>query len=197
MSIRASVAQNPITISPSSSSTETHRVATSISLNETLAKSSSLPPLSSSVGRKYPNTVVYHQPLPASSFAPQSTNPPLASSKSGFGGLNHRHHDHARFMIFFEVLAGAITLFFLLGLVRCLYSYKKTPARDRIAALLNRHSVHTEMEELGQRARGRDSFQRPPPPPYVPPPPTYDITMGCSPPTPPIPHIPNPAIPHG
>ena len=74
--------------------------------------------------------------------------------------------------IVFEVLAGAAGLFIVLALARCLYSYKRTPARDRIGALLNRHRLEREMEELERDRMARISRAlepyrwRPPPPPY-------------------------------
>lgn len=75
--------------------------------------------------------------------------------------------------IVFEVLAGAAGLFIVLALARCLYSYKRTPSRDRIGALLNRHRLEREMEDLEQRdrmariSRALEPYRwRPPPPPY-------------------------------
>lgn len=195
---RVTVAQTTglkISITPSDSTTTTPGVVTSLSRSETLTKisSSHLAPLPSTSGkgtRPYLNTIVYHQPPPPNRQTASTTTPTLTPSQpDAIGGRHHRGHNRARALVFFEVLGGLVTLIFILGFIRCLYSYKKTPARDRIAALLNRHSLHTEMEELGRRARRRDSMQRPPPPPYAPPPPTYDVVVGCNLPNLPIPPV--------
>ncbi|CAA7259636.1 unnamed protein product [Cyclocybe aegerita] len=89
-----------------------------------------------------------------------------------------RHRGGQRpIIIAFEVLggiAGAAVLFFI---GRCLYNYKKTPKRDRIAEILQRHHLEREMEELERnpRALRRTSIQEPAPP-YFPRPPSYNET---------------------
>jgi len=67
-------------------------------------------------------------------------------------------------------------LVLLLTLIRCCASWRRTPSRDRIAAMLNRFNLQREMEERdweehGRRLLGSRFFV--PPPPYVPPPPVY------------------------
>ena len=63
-------------------------------------------------------------------------------------------------------------LVIVLALARCLYAYKRAPPRDRISALVQRHNLEREMEELERDrmatlARALESFRwRPPPPPY-------------------------------
>jgi len=78
--------------------------------------------------------------------------------------------------IVFEVLGGLVGFVLVLGFIRCLYSYKKTPDRDRIAAFVNRHQLEREMEELERNnAFHQHSYQfNPPPPPYFPKPPSYE-----------------------
>lgn len=69
----------------------------------------------------------------------------------------------------FEVIAGVAGLLILLALLRCAYSWRKTPSHDRVAAFVNRHELQREMEQLE-----REDLQRrlpnalfiPPPPPY-------------------------------
>ena len=76
--------------------------------------------------------------------------------------------------IVFEVIAGLVALFILLSLARCLYSWRKTPSRDRIAVLVNRHQLEREMAELEREQlerrrrqwRQQHSILVPPPPPY-------------------------------
>ena len=74
--------------------------------------------------------------------------------------------------IVLEVLAGIVAAVVLFLVGRCYYSYRRTPARDRIGALLNRHRLEREMEEMERDrmerfSRALDSRRwRPPPPPY-------------------------------
>lgn len=77
-------------------------------------------------------------------------------------------------------------LFFILfSFGRCFYSYRKAPERDRIAALLNRHRLEREMEEMERDRVDRfrqmmesTSYQwRPPPPPYQQAP-AYEAVVG-------------------
>lgn len=75
--------------------------------------------------------------------------------------------------IVFEVIAGVAGIFILISISRCIYSWKRTPSRDRIAGLLSRHQLDREMAELEReqmerrrRQWRRNSVQGPPPPPY-------------------------------
>jgi hypothetical protein len=87
------------------------------------------------------------------------------------------HHQHqTAIAITFGVLGCLAMAIFAFGLFRCCYSYKKTPQPDRIAALLNRHHLQTEMDEIARRA-GRKPSRGPPPPPYVPKPPEYESVV--------------------
>ncbi|PIL37326.1 hypothetical protein GSI_01019 [Ganoderma sinense ZZ0214-1] len=107
----------------------------------------------------HPHTTASH----AHPFMPSTPIPSSTRSSA---------HGQPVVAIVFEVLAGAAGLFIVLALARCLYSYKRTPARDRIGALLNRHRLEREMEEMERDRMARISRAlepyrwRPPPPPY-------------------------------
>lgn len=82
--------------------------------------------------------------------------------------------------IAFEVIGGVVALIVLVGLARCYIVWRRTPPRDRIAALMSRHRLEREMEEMERERMERLSQAlearrwRPPPPPYQPPPPDYE-----------------------
>jgi hypothetical protein len=76
--------------------------------------------------------------------------------------------------IVFEVLGGLIGLGLALCVIRCVYIYKRTPERDRIAAFVSRHRLEREMDELAHRALRPSITECRPPPPYFPPPPSYE-----------------------
>lgn len=88
--------------------------------------------------------------------------------------------------IIFEVLAGIIAFGVIVSLTRCFYVYKKTPKRDRIAEVLNRHHLQRELAQLeGNSIIIRRPSLREPAPPYFPRPPSYDaaLTAPVSPPS--------------
>ncbi|KAF8897842.1 hypothetical protein BD779DRAFT_405121 [Infundibulicybe gibba] len=95
---------------------------------------------------------------------PAQTDPPRGGSPAG----------HKPIAILFEVLGGIAGVVFLALTLRCVYVYKRTPHQDRIAAIVNRHRLQREMEELERNPR---PLWRPrnwePAPPYFPPPPEY------------------------
>ncbi|KAJ7490286.1 hypothetical protein B0H11DRAFT_1018728 [Mycena galericulata] len=80
-----------------------------------------------------------------------------------------QQHPQSVVAIVFEVLGALAGFLLLLSLLRCLYSYKRTPRRDRIAAVLHRHQLQREMEELERNPPVR-RHSIPPPPPYLAPP---------------------------
>lgn len=104
--------------------------------------------------------------------------------------------------IVFGVLGGLVGVFLLYTLARCLFSWRRTPERDRIQTLLDRHYLGQEMEQREREAMetrllrsammGRSSMTSPPPPPYQPAP-AYDAVVGVAPTPhpPPNPHVPN------
>ncbi|CAL1701331.1 unnamed protein product [Somion occarium] len=102
---------------------------------------------------------------------PTQSGNPLAVPSSTPPDQPPSHHQ-SPVAIVFECLAGLVGLIFIVWFTRCLYQYKRTPRQDRIAALLSRHELEREMEELEreqlQRRRRRTSLLRPPPPPYQP-----------------------------
>ncbi|CDO73743.1 hypothetical protein BN946_scf185015.g71 [Trametes cinnabarina] len=89
--------------------------------------------------------------------------------------------------IAFEVLGGVIALLVLLGLLRCFIVWRRTPPRDRIAALVSRHQLEREMEEqererIERLSRALEARRwRPPPPPYQPAPQYEEVVRSDSP----------------
>jgi len=117
---------------------------------------------------------VHPHSAPSPSPAPIVPSPDISSQSSSSTSGSHSQSPAA---IAFEVLGGLAGFALVLGFLRCLYSYKKTPNRDRVAAFVNRHRLEREMEELERNNtfRGRSyRFTPPPPPPYYPKPPSYD-----------------------
>ncbi|KAF9006513.1 hypothetical protein BDQ17DRAFT_287977 [Cyathus striatus] len=114
-----------------------------------------------------------HVPHPTPSFDPAQTDPP--PPRPPFHPHPHHGHPQKPITIVFEVLGGAVGLAFLLGFLRCCYVYQRTPKRDRIAAVLSRHQLERELQELERNptALRRRSFILDPAPPYFPPPPAY------------------------
>lgn len=96
----------------------------------------------------------FSSPLP-------SSLPPTATS----------HHGPSLAAIVFETLGGLAGLMVALSFLRCIYSYRKTPERDRISSFVSRHNLE---EELAQRALRPSGLERRPPPPYFPRPPSYE-----------------------
>ncbi|KAI0353028.1 hypothetical protein OH77DRAFT_653396 [Trametes cingulata] len=72
--------------------------------------------------------------------SPPPTPPPHHSSPPSQNG-------QPPIAIAFEVLGGIIALGILAGLARCYIVWRRTPPRDRIAALVHRHQLEREMEE--------------------------------------------------
>ncbi|KAJ7752794.1 hypothetical protein DFH07DRAFT_1061613 [Mycena maculata] len=106
--------------------------------------------------RPVPTHSFGHSPAPSASQTPQAQHTVSVAS------------------IVLEVLGALAGVIFLLSLLRCLYIYYRTPARDRVTAILHRHQLQREMEELERNPRERRRSLEPPPPPYLPPPPSYD-----------------------
>lgn len=86
-----------------------------------------------------------------------------------------RPHSHRRIStvgIVFACLGGIAATLILLAMARCFYLWRRTPSRDRIAGLLQRHHLDREMEEreredLARRMRESAAPRwKPPPPPY-------------------------------
>ncbi|KAJ6490287.1 hypothetical protein C8R47DRAFT_1124053 [Mycena vitilis] len=120
-----------------------------------------------------PGASTTHAVVPASTPSHFFHDPPPA------------HHRQSMTSLVFEILGALAGIVFFLSVLRCLYSYNRTPSHDRITAILDRHQLQREMEELernGPPRRGRDSLVEPPPPPYVPPPPSYGHGESASPP---------------
>ncbi|KLO15671.1 hypothetical protein SCHPADRAFT_995672 [Schizopora paradoxa] len=101
-------------------------------------------------------------PIPTSSVdsgTPFSTSPELQTSS---------HHGQPPAAIAFEVIGGLALLALILCCARCAYKYRRVPARDRVALILDRHRLERELEEMeeAQPYRRRTSLTRPPPPAY-------------------------------
>jgi hypothetical protein len=101
--------------------------------------------------------------------------PPGPTAWQGTNPATNQRTSNNTTAIFFEVFGGLVGFVLILGLTRCLYNYSKTPPRDRISAVVNRHQLQREMEELERNplALRRASLREPAPPPYVPKPPSY------------------------
>ncbi|KXN87972.1 hypothetical protein AN958_07982 [Leucoagaricus sp. SymC.cos] len=100
----------------------------------------------------------------------------------------HRHPTQRPIAIVFEVLGGLIGLAALTSCLRCCYIYNKTPKRDRIEAILDRHQLERELAELGRSPRAlRRSPTSDPLPLYFPPPPTYETVVPRNPTSAPAP----------
>ncbi|KAJ7068570.1 hypothetical protein C8F01DRAFT_1118585 [Mycena amicta] len=96
-----------------------------------------------------------------------------------------QHHQSIAVLIFeiVGVLAGVLVM---LGIIRCLFIYHRTPQHDRVTAILHRHQLQREMEELERNPpqRDRNSVLEPPPPPYLRPPDYEDESTPLSRPRP-------------
>ncbi|KAJ7584371.1 hypothetical protein C8J56DRAFT_150856 [Mycena floridula] len=114
--------------------------------------------------------IIHNNPPPSThSFS----RPAASGAPAGFPQHHHRERQKPLVTIL-EIIGGAIAFLLLIGLVRCIISYKKTPNRDRIAAIMHRHQLQRELEELAQaQPLHRSSLVEPPPPPYLPRPPSY------------------------
>jgi hypothetical protein len=89
----------------------------------------------------------------------------------------HQHHQPVQspIAIFFEVLGGLVGLALLVSCTHCFYHYNRTPKRDRISAVLERHHLERELAELDRNPLAlRRSPTSDPLPLYLPPPPTYE-----------------------
>lgn len=94
---------------------------------------------------------------------------------------DERRSSQKPIVIVFEVLGGLIGLAVIISCLRCCYVYNKTPKRDRIAAVLHRHQLERELEELERNPLAlRRSPTGDPVPPYFPPPPTYETVTSTN-----------------
>ncbi|KAJ7498639.1 hypothetical protein FB451DRAFT_1384439 [Mycena latifolia] len=103
---------------------------------------------------------------------PSPTIPASPPSRSHTHPPNHSHSQPVAALVL-EILGALAGCIFLLSLMRCIYSYNRTPARDRITAILHRHQLQREMEELERHPPNHRASLVEPPPPYVAPPPSY------------------------
>jgi len=121
-------------------------------------------------------------PLPAphpTPFHPSVFHPHPSSSAVPDRPIPPHHKSQTPIIIFFEVLGGIALLVVIVSFIRCFYVYKSTPKQDRIAAILQRHQLQRELEDIERntqvsRRHGRFPSILEPAPPYVPPPPSYD-----------------------
>ncbi|KAI0677352.1 hypothetical protein C8Q78DRAFT_85597 [Trametes maxima] len=119
---------------------------------------------------------IHHFPPPPGQ-TPQPRPHPPPSSQAGQPPI----------AIAFEVLGGVIGLAILAGLARCYIVWRRTPPRDRIAALVSRHQLEREMEEMERERMERLNQAlearrwRPPPPPYQQAP-EYEAVVNTEPP---------------
>ena len=165
--------------SSSSSSTSTHRNSTSSSTHKSSTEIphhvqsnspaathqiTNIPHPTSPIFTFTPGPVHTHTPVPNPTRAPIKSS--AAPSQSGQKPIS----------IVFEVLGGLFASAFILGFIRCYHNYRKTPGRDRIADILQRHQLQRELEELERNPvlLPRHQSLREPAPPYFPRPPSYD-----------------------
>ncbi|KAK0190881.1 hypothetical protein F5146DRAFT_573601 [Armillaria mellea] len=139
---------------------------TSLTDDHTLSGPSTTTPPSS--------TISTLSPLPMYTWRPSPTRNPSSTN----GSDNHQRP----IAVFLEILGGIIALAIVLSILRCIISYKRTPRRDRIAAIIHRHQLYREMDVLEYRMSPsfiskRSSLKEPPPPPYFPRPPAYDLEV--------------------
>ncbi|KDQ64373.1 hypothetical protein JAAARDRAFT_224003 [Jaapia argillacea MUCL 33604] len=106
-----------------------------------------------------------HHPAPLRSFHPYPSNP-TSNPHPPF----QRGNRQSPGAIFGEVVGGLAGVILVLSVVRCIFSWRRTPARDRIAARISRHHLDREMAEAAAQDRlTRLHFEapsHPPPPPY-------------------------------
>lgn len=137
-----------------------------------------IPPFSSSRRLHSSSTPIHTRPTSAvHSF--RTTQPSIPTHTEAPLHVVHPHHSSpASIAIIFEVIAGIIAFGVIVSLTRCFYIYKRTPKRDRIAEVLNRHHLQRELAELGHNSIIiRRPSLREPAPPYFPRPPSYDATL--------------------
>jgi hypothetical protein len=76
------------------------------------------------------------------------------------------------------VLASLVATSFLVFLLRCAFRIKHVPKRDRVAEIIARHNLQSELAELERNpAVLRRPSLREPAPPYMPRPPSYVDTI--------------------
>jgi len=111
-----------------------------------------------------PPAVATFPPDPSDPLDPSADGSTGQASGNGSSGGSHHQSPVA---IFFEVAGSIVGLAVLLMLGRCVYRYRRTPGRDRIAGILDRHRLERELAEIEEAAPGRrTSVVRNPPPPY-------------------------------
>jgi len=148
------------TLHPAASSSASHSTANkpqAVPTHPAAAHSHSLPSPST-------HFTFHPHPVPTASLdgpaSPSVNNPTLQTP--------HSSHHQPPVAIAFEVIAGFALLSLILCCGRCMYKYRRMPARDRISAILDRHRLERELEEMEEAhpyAR-RTSLTRPPPPAY-------------------------------
>ncbi|KAJ7129379.1 hypothetical protein C8R44DRAFT_872654 [Mycena epipterygia] len=173
-----------LSAAPASESGSTISTAQSITSEPPVHDLSSNRP---SVTTKASSTVAQRKPTVAVSPKPHHVVPPTKPTQIPSGPNPTRPatpppvkpsfhpHPHPQGQsvaaLVFEILGGLAGCLLVLSLLRCVYSYNRTPNRDRITAILHRHQLQREMEELERNPPDpRRSVE--PPPPYLAPP-TY------------------------
>ncbi|KII94971.1 hypothetical protein PLICRDRAFT_25637 [Plicaturopsis crispa FD-325 SS-3] len=164
----------------SSNTTDSNTVSHVSSTADKKATTTHIPP---SPHHPVHSPTVTRRPVPTpthtETFTPASPTPIHSSP------VPRRRHRQAPAAIAFEVIGGLFGMVLVLLVMRFVYSWRKTPSRDRVAAFVNRHRLEREMAEAS-RVEPRRPVWRPPPPPYMPPPPRYEAVHGSPPPSPPM-----------
>ncbi|KAG7447452.1 uncharacterized protein BT62DRAFT_1074847 [Guyanagaster necrorhizus] len=130
------------------------------------------------------STVNTLSPLPLHNWRPPLREHSPSPAKGASGDSKHQ----GSVATFLEIIGGTIAMAIILSVIRCITSYRCIPKRDHIAAVIDRHPTHREIDELEYRMSPssdckRSSLQEPPPP-YFPRPPAYDILEETPPPSP-------------
>jgi hypothetical protein len=124
-------------------------------------------------------TPVHVVPVPGH-VVPHSPVPGTGSQRQ------HNSHSPKAIDIFFEVAGAIIGVVCTIGLFRCLYSWRKTPSRNRLQDVVHRHNIEREMEEQRQSTLLPQRRWKAPPPPYIPPPIYDEVPLSSPPHTPPL-----------
>jgi len=172
---------------PTTAATSTSVISSDPSSTFIATSSSPLPP-----GSVHPSSSFHHNltgphfsyPHNTMTYPPWATAPSRQPAPTPFSSQFHQRPHTSRATIVLEVIGVLCGLALTFAFMRCLFIYRRTPHHDRIAAVVARHRLEREMEELrahdNEGLVRQNSLLQPPPPPYVPRPPSYVGVATCS-----------------